>query len=231
MDKHTILVCDDEKDLVSVLKIYLEAENYRVLEAYNGEQALEILKKEKVHMALMDVMMPGMSGFETVIKMRNMGMDLPVLFLTAKSEEADKIVGLNCGADDYITKPYNIGEVLARVRSQLRRYTMQFGKTPEDVLRIKDIELNCKTKRVTVGGEEIRLTPTEFKILHLLMAHPGEMFSQTDIYEKVWNGDAYGAENTVPVHIRHLREKIEYDPADPKYIIVKWGEGYKIEKE
>lgn len=231
MDKHTILVCDDEKDLVSVLKIYLEAENYRVLEAYNGEQALEILKKEKVHMALMDVMMPGMSGFETVIKMRNMGMDLPVLFLTAKSEEADKIVGLNCGADDYITKPYNIGEVLARVRSQLRRYTMQFGKTPEDVLRIKDIELNSKTKRVTVGGEEIRLTPTEFKILHLLMAHPGEMFSQTDIYEKVWNGDAYGAENTVPVHIRHLREKIEYDPADPKYIIVKWGEGYKIEKE
>lgn len=231
MSKYTILVCDDEKDLVSVLKICLEAENYRVLEAYNGEQALDILQKEKVHMALMDVMMPGMTGFETVIKMRNMGMDLPVIFLTAKSEEADKIVGLNCGADDYITKPYNIGEVQARVRSQLRRYTMQYGKPSEDVLCVKDIELSKKTKRVTVGGVEVRLTPTEFKILQLLMENPGELFSQERIYNKVWNDVAYGAENTVPVHIRHLREKIEFDPAKPKYIIVKWAEGYKIEKE
>lgn len=231
MDKYTILVCDDEKDLVSGLKIYLEVENYRVLEAYNGMQALDILKKEEVHLVLMDVMMPGISGIETVIKMRSMGIDVPVILLTAKSEDSDKILGLNCGADDYITKPYNTGEVQARVRSQLRRYKGEFRKDTDECLRIKDIELNRKTKLVTVAGEEIQLTHTEFKILHLLMSHPGELFSLSDIYKKVWNGDAYGAENTVAVHIRHLREKIEFDPAQPKYIKVKWGEGYKIDKE
>lgn len=164
MDKYTILVCDDEKDLVSGLKIYLEVENYRVLEAYNGMQALDILKKEEVHLVLMDVMMPGISGIETVIKMRSMGIDVPVILLTAKSEDSDKILGLNCGADDYITKPYNTGEVQARVRSQLRRYKGEFRKDTDECLRIKDIELNRKTKLVTVAGEEIQLTPTEFKI-------------------------------------------------------------------
>lgn len=225
---YTILVCDDEEDIVSGLKMFLEMEHYKVLCAYSGMQALEIAAKEEVHLILMDVMMPGISGVETVIKLRASGSKVPVILLTAKSEDGDKVLGLRCGADDYITKPYNIMEVLARVQSQLRRYMDMF---PNDNLRIGSIELNNKTKDVTVDGVPVRLTPTEFEILRLFMEHPNEVYSLTDIYQSVWKGEAYGAENTVAVHIRHLREKIEIDPAAPKYIKVVWGQGYKMTKE
>lgn len=232
---YTILICDDDEDIVSALKIFLSADGYKIVEAFNGEQAIEAVKaNDEIQLILMDVMMPGMSGVEAMIQIRSMGCNVPIILLTAKSEDSDKILGLNCGADDYITKPYNTVEVMARVRSQLRRYIQLGGgasPTEQDsCITNGSIVLNNKTKIVTVDGEEIKLTPTEFEILRLFMEHPEEVFSLAQIYKHVWNDEALGSESTVAVHIRHLREKIEIDPADPKYIKVVWAQGYKMKK-
>ena len=212
---YNILVCDDEKDIVSALTIYLTAEGYRVFPAYNGAQALEIVEREDIHLALLDVMMPVMDGITALTKLRE-SHNLPVILLTAKSEDTDKILGLNTGADDYITKPFNPVEVIARVRSQLRRYTQLGGRTVQpEALMIGGVELYDREKRVTLDGDEVSLTPTEYEILKLLMKHPGRVFSPKDISREVWNGETQASENTVAVHIRHLREKIEIDPAQP----------------
>ena len=234
-EKFTILVCDDEEDIVSGLKIFLENEHYRVLCAYSGRQALSLLETEPVHLVLMDVMMPGLSGFDTVIRMRDAGCTIPVILLTAKSEDSDKVLGLNCGADDYVTKPFNMLEVLARVRSQLRRMQEYSApptepKSGEELLRNGRIELDNYTKTVRVDGEEVHLTRTEYDILYLFMTHIGEVFPLAEIFRRIKHEEPYGAENTVAVHIRHLREKIEFDPANPTYIRVRFGHGYKMEK-
>ena len=227
---YTILVCDDEKDIVSALNIYLSAEGYRVLTAYDGYQALRLLDREEVHLILLDVMMPGMDGITAMTRLRQ-SHNLPVILLTAKSEDTDKVLGLNVGADDYITKPFVPVEVLARVRSQLRRYA-QLGSRPEEgsgSITIGGIVLDDRTKTVTVEGEPVSLTPTEYAILHLLMANPGKVFSTKVLYESVWQEAALGSEGAVAVHIRHLREKIEINPAEPRYLKVVWGKGYKME--
>ncbi len=226
---YNILVCDDEKDIVTALKIYLEAENFKVFPAYSGKEALETSKKNEIHLAILDVMMPELDGIETMVELRKTS-NLPVILLTAKSEDSDKILGLTVGADDYVTKPFNPVEVIARVRSQLRRY-MELGSgcTDDGIYRAGELELDDKKKTVFRGEKEINLTPTEFEILRLFMSHPKEVFSPKDIYVKVWNDSPYGAESTVAVHIRHLREKIEIDPASPQYIKVVWGQGYKLE--
>ena len=235
MEQYTILVCDDEKDIVSGLEIFLKNEQYRVLCAYDGEQALSLLGQEPVHLVLMDVMMPGLSGLDTVMRMRESGYNIPVILLTAKSEDSDKVLGLNCGADDYVTKPFNMLEVLARVRSQLRRVGEYSGapahaEPGESVLRNGRIELDNRTKTVRVDGEEVHLTRTEYDILYLFMTHIGEIFPLTEIFRRIKHEEPYGAENTVAVHIHHLREKIEFDPANPTYIRVRFGHGYKMEK-
>lgn len=228
---YNILICDDEKDIVSALKIYLTTANYKLFCAYNGKEALDIIEKEDIHLVLMDIMMPVMDGIETVAKLREYS-NVPVILLTAKSEDTDKVLGLNIGADDYITKPFNPVEVQARVRSQLRRYmTLGSNVKKETVLRLGNIELDDETKVVTVDGEEKNLTPTEYDILKLLLKNPGKVYSSKTLYTEVWGGDPFGAENTVAVHIRHLREKLEIDPANPRYIKVVWGQGYKIERE
>lgn len=228
---YSILVCDDEKDIVSALKIYLTADGYQVYEAYNGKEAVDILNKEEIHLILMDIMMPEMDGISAMVKIRE-NSNVPVILLTAKSEDTDKILGLTVGADDYITKPFNPVELQARVKSQLRRY-MQLGggavKEEKDVLTIGGIELNDRTKEVTLDGDSISLTRTEYEILKLLMSNPGKVYSPNEIYELVWNNNPYGTENTVAVHIRHLREKVEYNPAEPRYLKVVWGRGYKME--
>lgn len=226
---YSILVCDDEKDIVSALKIYLMADGYQVFEAYNGKEALEVLKEQDIHLVLMDIMMPEMDGIAAMVKIRETS-NVPVILLTAKSEDTDKVLGLTVGADDYITKPFNPIEVLARVKSQLRRY-MQLGggAIRKDVLSIGGIELDDRSKEVSLDGEKISLTRTEYDILKLLMEHPGEVFSPNQIYEQVWQDNPYGTENTVAVHIRHLREKVEYNPAEPRYLKVVWGRGYKME--
>mgnify|MGYP002515523711 FL=1 len=223
-----ILVCDDEKDIVSALKIYLTADGYEVFCAYNGKEALEVLEKEEIHLVLMDIMMPQMDGITAMTKIRETS-NVPVILLTAKSEDTDKVLGLTVGADDYVTKPFNPVELQARVKSQLRRY-MQLGggNIKKDTLSIAGIELDDRTKQVTLDGEPVSLTRTEYDILKLLMEHPGQVFSPNQIYEKVWNDNPYGTENTVAVHIRHLREKVEYNPAEPRYLKVVWGRGYKI---
>lgn len=226
---YTILVCDDEKDIVSALKIYLSAEGYDVLEAYDGMQALSLLEKNEVHLILMDIMMPNMDGITATAKLRET-YSVPVIFLTAKSEDTDKVLGLNIGADDYIAKPFNPVELIARVKAHLRRYTHLGGLAKSDfILRIREIELNDETKTVTISGQPVCLTPTEYEILKLLMKNPGKVFSSSQIYSSVWNDTGYRAEGTVAVHIRHLREKIEIDPANPRYLKVVWGQGYKIE--
>lgn len=227
---YKILICDDERDIVSALKIYLEAENYETVCAYNGNEAVNAVKQGDIDLVLMDIMMPECDGITAMVKLREFS-NIPVILLTAKSEDTDKILGLNVGADDYITKPFNPVEVIARVRSQLRRY-MQLGgnNVTANKLTIDGIELDDSAKRVTVDGEEILLTPTEFEILKLLMQNAGTVFSPKDIYRKVWNDEAFGAENTVAVHIRHLREKIEINPAEPRYLKVVWAHGYKFEK-
>lgn len=227
---YKILVCDDEKDIVTALKIYLEAEGYETVCAYNGNQAIDIIKKTQVNLVLMDIMMPECDGITAMVKLREFS-NVPVILLTAKSEDTDKILGLNVGADDYITKPFNPVEVIARVRSQLRRY-MQLGgnKAVKNGFTIDGIELDDSAKKVTVDGEEISLTPTEFEILKLLMQNAGTVLSPKEIYRRVWNDEAYGAEGTVAVHIRHLREKIEINPAEPRYLKVVWAHGYKMEK-
>lgn len=229
---YNILVCDDEKDIVSALKIYLTSEGYQVFEAFNGKEALEILSKETIHLVLMDIMMPVMDGITAMVKLREKS-NVPVIMLTAKSEDTDKVLGLNIGADDYVTKPFNPVELQARVRSQLRRY-MQLGggsMTGENQrLTIGGIELDDSKKEVTLDGERVALTPTEYDILKLLMENQGKVYSPTQIYAAVWNDNAYGTENTVAVHIRHLREKLEYNPAEPRYLKSVWGRGYKLEK-
>lgn len=228
---YNILVCDDEKDIVSALKIYLTSDGYTVFEAYNGKQALEVIDRETIHLVLMDIMMPEMDGIQTMVKIREKS-NVPVILLTAKSEDTDKILGLTVGADDYVTKPFNPVELQARVRSQIRRY-MQLGSGNASVgtIRIGGIEIDDRSKEATLDGEKINLTRTEYDILKLLMEHPGEVYSPTQIYEKVWKDSPYGSENTVAVHIRHLREKVEYDPANPRYLKVVWGRGYKMDNE
>ena len=226
---YNILVCDDEKDIVSALRIYLVAEGYQVFEAYNGKEALKMLEKNEIHLVLMDIMMPQMDGIEAMVKLRERS-NVPVILLTAKSEDTDKVLGLTIGADDYITKPFNPVELQARVKSQLRRY-MQLGggNVKKEVLTIGGIELDDRTKEVTLDGEKVSLTRTEYDILKLLLENQGKVFSPQQIYETVWKDNPYGAENTVAVHIRHLREKIEYNPAEPRYLKAIWGRGYKIE--
>ena len=227
---YKILICDDERDIVSALKIYLEAEGYETISAYNGEEALEIIEKNEIHLLLMDIMMPVLDGISAIARLRESS-NIPVILLTAKGEDTDKILGLNVGADDYITKPFNPVEVIARVRSQLRRY-MQLGGniTARNDYVIGNIELNDSEKKVLVDGEEVNLTPTEFEILKLLMQNAGAVLSPKEIYRKVWNDEAFGAESTVAVHIRHLREKIEINPAEPRFLKVVWAHGYKMEK-
>jgi len=227
---YQILLCDDEKDIINALKIYLDNDNYSFLEAFNGEEAVRIVKEQEVHLVVMDIMMPVMDGIQAMVEIRKSS-NVPVILLTAKGEDADKILGLNIGADDYITKPFHPMEVCARVKSQLRRY-MQLGSgsSTSNLLQIGGVELNDLRKQVLVDGEEISLTPTEYDILKLLMQNPGKVFSPKEIYERVWKDLPYGSESTVAVHIRHLREKIEINPAEPRYLKVVWGQGYKFEK-
>ena len=230
---YNILICDDEKDIVAALKIYLSGEDYRLFEAYNGREALEIVEKNDIHLILMDVMMPQLDGIAATARLREKS-NVPIILLTAKSESGDKVLGLNVGADDYITKPFDPAEVLARVRSQLRRYT-RLGAKPEPEQTkswsVGPVTLDEESKLVTVDGEPVALTPIEFSILRLLISHPGRIYSSAQIYELVWKEDAYGAENAVSVHIRHLRQKIEYDPSEPRWLKVVWGLGYKMEGE
>ena len=228
---YNVLVCDDEKDIVSALRIYLTSEGYQVYEAYNGKEAIEIIKQKEVHLVLMDIMMPEMDGISAMVKIRELT-NVPVILLTAKSEDTDKVLGLTVGADDYITKPFNPVELQARVKSQIRRYMLLgSGNVVNNKLSVGGIELDDKSKEVTLDGELVNLTRTEYDILKLLMEHVGEVFSPNQIYEKVWEDDPFGTENTVAVHIRHLREKLEYDPANPRYLKVIWGRGYKMEGE
>ena len=227
---YNILVCDDEKDIVAALKIYLTAEGYQVLEAGTGREALDILDRERVDLVLMDIMMPEMDGLSAVAKLREQS-NIPVLFLTAKSEDTDMILGLNIGGDDYITKPFNPVELIARVRSHLRRYMKLGGvEQKQTTLQVGGIALDDDSKQVTVDGEEVALTPLEYSILKFLMQSPGKVFSSAEIYRNVWKDTWTGSENTVAVHIRHLREKLEIDPVNPRYLKVVWGHGYKIEE-
>ena len=226
---YNIVVCDDEKDIAAALEIYLAAEGYRVLKAENGREALLLAAKEEVHLMLLDIMMPQMDGLETLAKLREFS-NIPVIFLTAKGEDTDKILGLNIGADDYITKPFNPVEVLARVRSQLRRYLQLGGGSVRPTCYvIGGIELDDNAKTVTVDGETVSLTPKEYDILRFLMQNAGTVFSPAEIYRRVWDDIPLNAAGAIAVHIRHLREKIEINPAEPRYLKVVWGKGYKME--
>ena len=226
---YNILVCDDEKDIVSALTIYLTTAGYQVFPAYDGTEALDLLRREDIHLLLLDIMMPKLDGIAALTRLREAS-NVPVILLTAKSEDTDKIQGLNLGADDYVTKPFNPVEVLARVKSQLRRYLQLGGGTVRPTaLRLGGIALDDRTKEVTLDGDSVSLTPREYDILHLLMGSPGTVFSPKRIYRAVWGEEPFGVENAVVVHIRHLREKLEIDPSDPRYIKVVWGQGYKME--
>ena len=226
---YNVLVCDDEADIAAALKIYLEAEGYRVFLAANGREALACVRHEPVQLILLDIMMPGIDGLTTLAQLREFS-NVPVIFLTAKSEDTDKLLGLNVGADDYITKPFNPVEVLARVRSQLRRY-LQLGGGMENpaLLQIGGIVLDDNAKTVTLDGEPVSLTPKEYDILRFLMQNPGKVFSPSELYRKVWNDIPLNADNALAVHIRHLREKLEITPSEPRYLKVVWGKGYKME--
>jgi len=228
---YNILVCDDERDITAALAIYLKADGYNVVCAHSGKEALTYIAQQQIHLLLLDVMMPEMDGITALQHLREYS-SIPVILLTAKSEDADKILGLNIGADDYITKPFKPLELLARVRSALRRY-MQWGNgaARTEMLTIGGICLDDAAKTVTVDGDTVSLTPREYSILKLLMENAGVVFSPKEIYRQIWNEEPYGAENTIAVHIRHLREKIEIDPTNPRYIKVIWGQGYKIDKE
>lgn len=227
-----ILVCDDDKDIVEAIDIYLTQEGYEVLKAYDGDEAIKVLKRNEVDLLIMDVMMPRLDGIRATLKIRE-NMSLPIIILSAKSEDADKILGLNIGADDYITKPFNPLELVARVKSQLRRYT-QLGSTArsdnQSEFRTGGLVIRDDLKEVTVDGEKVKLTPIEYNILLLLVKNQGKVFSINQIYENIWNEEAIGADNTVAVHIRHIREKIEIIPKEPRYLKVVWGVGYKVEK-
>ncbi len=228
---YKILICDDQKDIVNALKIYLAPEGYELYEAYTGAQAVEIVKREQIHLILLDIMMPQMDGLTATSIIREFS-NAPIILLTAKSEVEDKVLGLNVGADDYITKPFVPVEVLARVKSQLRRYAF-LGAKPEahsGRICIGGIELDDQAKVVTVDSEPVALTPMEYDILKLLMEHPGKVYASREIYELVWKEAPYGSENAVAVHIRHLREKIEINPSEPRYLKVVWGRGYKMEE-
>ena len=226
---YNILICDDQPDIVNALKIYLSPEGYGLFEAFNGADAVKIAKENDIHLILLDVMMPGMDGITATSKIREFS-NVPIILLTAKSETEDKVLGLNVGADDYITKPFAPVEVLARVKSQLRRFSSLGSRTEDtDTLTLGGIVLNDRTKVVTVEGEPVSLTPTEYAILKLLMSSPGKVFSTKVLYESVWQEVALGSEGAVAVHIRHLREKIEINPSEPRYIKVMWGQGYKME--
>ena len=227
---YNVLICDDQPDIVNALKIYLGSEGYRLYEAFNGKEAVEIVKNQDIHLILLDIMMPVMDGITATTQIRQFS-NVPIILLTAKSETEDKVLGLNMGADDYITKPFVPAEVLARVRSQLRRFARLGNHSEEtgDTLTIGSICLDDRTKQVTVEGEVVALTPTEYAILRLLMANPGKVYSTKVLYESVWQETALGSEGAVAVHIRHLREKIEIDPSDPRYLKVVWGQGYKME--
>ena len=226
---YNILVCDDEKDIVSALTIYLTTSGYQVFPAYDGKQALALLEKEDIHLVLLDIMMPNMDGITAMTRLRETS-NVPVILLTAKSEDTDKILGLNLGADDYVTKPFNPVEVLARVKSQLRRYLQLGGGAVKPTsLAIGGIAMDDRTKEVTLDGDPVSLTPREYEILKLLMQNPGTVLSPKRIYRAVWGEEPYGVENAVAVHIRHLREKLEINPSDPRYIKVVWGQGYKME--
>ena len=229
---YQILICDDDQDIVSALDIYLTSEGYRTLKAYDGLEALRMVDEHQVDLVLLDVMMPNLDGIRTTAKLRERS-NVPIILLTAKSEDADKILGLNIGADDYVTKPFNPIEVMARVKSQLRRYTTLGGQSRAEGTQLLvngGIAMDDGAKSVTVDGESVSLTPLEYNILRLLLSHPGQVFSTGQIYEQVWNDPSLGSENTVAVHIRHLREKIEIDPANPRYLKVVWGLGYKMER-
>lgn len=230
MEKFNILVCDDEKSIVDAIEIYLKQENYNIIKAYNGEEALQALEQNEIHLILLDIMMPKMDGLNTTIKIRER-LNIPIIILSAKSEDTDKILGLNFGADDYITKPFNPLELLARVKSQMRRYTT-LGSIAEksNIIKIGGLELDKDAKEVRVEGEKVKLTATEYGILQLLMENAGKVFSIDQIYESVWNELSFAPENTVSVHIRRIREKIEINPKEPRYLKVVWGIGYKIEK-
>lgn len=227
-----ILVCDDDKDIVEAIDIYLTQEGYEVLKAYDGDEAIKVLKRNEVDLLIMDVMMPRLDGIRATLKIRE-NMSLPIIILSAKSEDADKILGLNIGADDYMTKPFNPLELVARVKSQLRRYT-QLGSTArsdnQSEFRTGGLVIRDDLKEVTVDGEKVKLTPIEYNILLLLVKNQGKAFSINQIYENIWNEEAIGADNTVAVHIRHIREKIEINPKEPRYLKVVWGVGYKVEK-
>ena len=227
-----ILVCDDDKDIVEAIDIYLTQEGYEVLKAYDGDEAIKLLKRNEVDLLIMDVMMPRLDGIRATLKIRE-NMSLPIIILSAKSEDADKILGLNIGADDYMTKPFNPLELVARVKSQLRRYT-QLGSTArsdnQSEFRTGGLVIRDDLKEVTVDGEKVKLTPNEYNILLLLVKNQGKVFSINQIYENIWNEEAIGADNTVAVHIRHIREKIEINPKEPRYLKVVWGVGYKVEK-
>ena len=226
---YNILICDDEKDIVSALRIYLASEDYNLFEAYDGRQALKVIEDNDIHLVLLDIMMPELDGIQVISRIRE-NSNIPVIFLTAKSEDTDMILGLNIGADDYITKPFNPVEVIARVRSQLRRY-MILGSAPvkRNVLAAGDITLDDMSREVCLRGEAVSLTPKEYGILKFLLENQGQVFSPSEIYSNVWKEDSFGAEGTVAVHIRHLREKLEIDPENPRHIKVVWGQGYKIE--
>lgn len=228
---YRILICDDQKDIVNALKIYLTPEGYDLYEAYNGQEAVELCRKIPMDLILLDVMMPVMDGVTATAKIREFS-NAPIILLTAKSETEDKVLGLNVGADDYITKPFVPVEVLARIRSQLRRYSRMDTRTEDkETLTIGGISLDDRTKSVTVEGKPVSLTPTEYSILHLLMSNPGKVYSTKALYEAVWQEAALGSEGSVAVHIRHLREKIEINPSEPRYLKVMWGQGYKLEGE
>ncbi len=230
---YNILVVDDDKEIVGAIEIYLKKEGYHIIKAYNGNQALEIIKENEIHLVILDIMMPEKDGMETLEEIRK-DKSIPVILLSAKSEDYDKIGGLNSGADDYITKPFNPLELIARVNSNLRRY-VKLGALENSnnskIYQTGGLEINDETKKVTVDGKEVKLTATEYNILKFLLENKGKVYSIPEIYESVWKEEGFGAENIIAVHIRHIREKIEINPKDPKYLKVIWGVGYKIEKE
>ena len=228
---YNILVCDDDKEIVEAIEIYLSQEGYRIIKAYDGIEAIEALKKNDIHLMIIDVMMPKLDGIRATMKIREYS-GIPIIILSAKSEDVDKILGLNIGADDYVTKPFNPLELVARVRSQLRRYTQlgTLNMESDTIFRTGGLCINDDEKSVTVEGEPVKLTPMEYNILRFLVINAGRVFSIQQIYENIWNEEAIGVENTVAVHIRHIREKIEIDPKNPRYLKVVWGLGYKVEK-
>lgn len=227
-----ILVCDDDKEIVDAIEIYLQQEGYQIYKAYDGEQAIKILKETNIQLLIIDIMMPRLDGIHATLKIRKFS-SVPIIFLSAKSEDTDKILGLNMGADDYITKPFNPLELVARVKSNLRRYTQLGSLNVENnaLYQVGGLCMNDDTKEVTVDGEPVKLTPIEYNILFLLVKNQGKVFSIDQIYENIWNEEAIGADNTVAVHIRHIREKIEINPKEPRYLKVVWGVGYKVEKQ